>query len=571
MVFFLILVVPAFAGVQMVTPGVNPELEKFQDKLDDPQFISFGIDKRVNMVFGYEYSNWTILDGDDGLVIVDTGWFVERTRQAIQDFRKSHNNQKPIKAIIFTHMHSDHIGGIEGLFADGKVKGVDIYAHTDWQRQVGYDAKAGQMLVRRGMSQMGYLLPYKDLAKGSFGSGIGRAALKGGKLSASYTPNKIIDVSDGSAPVKANIAGIPIEFHYAPSDINAQLMVWLPDDRVVITGDAIGGTLPYVITPRHEPERKPESFLYTFKQILALNPKNLIPGHGRSMQGSKDINAVVSSNYDVIEFLHDQVRAYINAGYSADQIIDELKLPPRLASNPDLQPRYHTLDWLIRGLYANEAGWVQDVNSLTQHSASEQAKRMLKLVGTDKLLKATAAAIAEKDYRWAISLAQMVVNAEPDNMVARKLMAVALQGLAYTTESAGERNYALTEAGSAIGAFNWDQIFTLVTARVWAQRDAAATFELFTQRFKSEASYGRAFSIQFDVPGEGSYSFVVNDGTLHYQPAATSKPDSVIKMDLGTVRNLGSKKLKLSEAIGLEQTHINNGKKYAEIFATLIN
>ncbi|MBE9549236.1 MAG: MBL fold metallo-hydrolase, partial [Proteobacteria bacterium] len=541
MVFFLILVVPAFAGVQMVTPGVNPELEKFQDKLDDPQFISLGIDKRVNMVFGYEYSNWTILDGDDGLVIVDTGWFVERTRQAIQDFRKSHNNQKPIKAIIFTHMHSDHIGGIEGLFADGKVEGVDIYAHTDWQRQVGYDAKAGQMLVRRGMSQMGYLLPYKDLAKGSFGSGIGRAALKGGKLSASYTPNKTVDVTEGSVPVKANIAGIPIEFYYAPSDINAQLMVWLPEDRVVITGDAIGGTLPYVITPRHEPERKPESFLYTFKQILALDPENLIPGHGRSMQGRKDINAVVSSNYDVIEFLHDQVRSYINAGYSADQIIDELKLPPRLAGNPDLQPRYHTLDWLIRGLYANEAGWVQDVNSLTQHSASEQAKRMLKLVGTDKLLKATAAAITEKDYRWAISLAQMVVNADPDNMAARKLMAVALQGLAYTTESAGERNYALTEAGSAIGAFNWDQIFTLVTARVWAQRDAAATFELFTQRFKSEASYGHAFSIQFDVPGEGSYSFVVNNGTLHYQPAATSKPDSVIKMDLGTVRNLGSK------------------------------
>ena len=560
----------SFAGAPVVTPAVNAELEIFQDKLDDPQLISFGVDGRVNMVHGYDYSNWSIIDGDDGLVIVDTGWFIERTKQAIQDFRNSRNNHKPIKAIILTHTHSDHMSGIEGLFEDGQVDNVDIYAPPGWQKQIKSDAETGQMAVRRGMSQMGFLLPYKDLAKGSFGSGIGREALRGGTLSAVYPPNKSVDVSAGSAPLKLTIAGVPMELYYAPSDLDEQLLVWLPRDKVALVGDAVGGTLPYVITPRHEPDRKAESFLYTFKQILALDADNVIPGHGRPLKGNADVQAVIGSNYDVITFLHDQVRGYVNRGYSADQIIDELKLPPRLASNPDLQAHYHSLAWLIRGLYTNEAGWVQNINSLTQHTASEQAKRLIKLVGEDTMLNAAATAIQEKDYRWSISLSQMILNAEPDNIAAKQLKIVGLQGLAYTTRSGGERNYALSEAGRVAGLFTWDEVYTRVSSRQWAHRDAAATFTQFARRFQSPRSYGQKFTVQFDVTGQGSYSFVVNDGVLLYQPTASEKADAVINMDLDTVRNIGSKKLSLSEALQLEQTDITRGQKYADMFASLI-
>jgi len=560
----------SFANAPVVTPAVNPELEIFQDKLDDPQLVSFGVNNRVNMVYGYDYSNWSIIDGDDGLVIVDTGWFIERTKQAIQDFRKSRNNHKPIKAIILTHTHSDHMSGIEGLFENGQVDNVDIYAPPGWQKQIKSDAETGQMAVRRGMSQMGFLLPYKDLAKGSFGSGIGREALQGGTLSAVYPPNKSVDVSASSAPLKVTIAGVPMELYYAPSDLDEQLLVWLPQDKVVLVGDAVGGTLPYVITPRHEPDRKAESFLYTFKQILALNADNVIPGHGRPLKGNADVQAVIGSNYDVITFLHDQVRGYINRGYSADQIIDELKLPPRLANNPDLQAHYHRLAWLIRGLYTNEAGWVQDINSLTQHTASEQAKRLIKLVGEDTLLDASATAIQEKDYRWSISLSQMILNAEPDNVAAKQLMIAGLQGLAYTTKSGGERNYALSEAGRVAGLFTWDEVYTAISSRQWAHRDAAATFTQFARRFQSPQSYGKKFTVQFDVAGQGSYSFIVNDGVLLYEPTASEKTDAVINMDLDTVRNIGSKKLSLSEALQLEQTSIVKGQKYADMFGSLI-
>jgi uncharacterized sulfatase len=564
----------AFAGAALevppVTPAVNADLEKFQENLDKPQLLDFGVNNRVTMVFGYDYSNWTIIDGDDGLVIVDTGWFIERTRQALRDFRQSRNNQKPIKAIIFTHMHSDHRAGVAGLFDEGESKDVAIYAHRDWQRQVRYDANAGQMLTRRGMAQMGFVLPYKDLAGGTFGAGIGREALRGGTLSAVYSPTVAIDVGENSAPVKVTIAGVPMAFYYAPSDIDAQLMVWLPQDKVALVGDAVGGTLPYIITPRHEPERKPESFLYTFRQIEALDADNLIPGHGRPLQGREDIAAVIASNYEITTFLYDQVRGYIDRGYSADMIIDVLEVPPRLASNPDLQPHYHTLPWLIRGLYANEAGWVQDIDSLTQHSASEQARRWLKLVGADTILTAAATAIEEEDYRWAISLADLVLSAEPQNADARKLLVAGLQGVAYTTVSAGERNYALTAVGTATGALDWDQIFNAVTARQWEQRDAAAAFDLFGRRFQSVPSYGQNFTVQFNVPDEGAFIFTVHDGVLLYQPVRYEQIDAQITMDLATVRAVGSKALSLSDALQLPQTQITLGREYAERFASLI-
>lgn len=557
-------------GVPAVVPAVNPELEAFQDKLDNPAFVRFGVNKRVNMVFGYDYSNWTIIEGDDGLVIVDTGWFIERSKQALADFRKSRSNQKPIVAIIFTHMHSDHIAGIDGLFDGDVSKDVDIYAQSDWPRQIHYDANSGQMLTRRGMSQMGFLLPYKDLAKGSYGAGIGREALRGGALSPTHKPTISIPVSEQSGPVKVTISGVPMEFHYAPSDIDAQLLVWLPEDKTVIVGDAIGGTLPYVITPRHEPERKAESFLYTFRKILALNAEHMIPGHGRPVTGHSEIQSVVTSNYEVISFLHDQVRAYIARGYSADMIIDELELPPRLANNPDLQPHYHTLPWLIRGLYTNEAGWVQEVDTLTQHSAAQQASRWIELLGTDALLDAASKAIAQKDYRWAVSLGSLILRAEPENTNAKKLLIAGLQGVAYNTNSAAERNYALTEAGTVAGLVDWDQIFTAVSARQWAKRDAAAVFNLFGRRFKSAASYGQKYIVEINVAGEDPFIFSVNDGVLLYQPPGYEKIDAKITLSLDSVRDIGSRKLTLTDALDLEQTNIEQGEKTARSFAALI-
>ena len=241
-----------------------------------------------------------------------------------------------------------------------------------------------------------------------------------------------------------------------------------------------------------------------------------------------------------------------------------------MRDNPDLQAHYHRLAWLIRGLYTNEAGWVQNINSLTQHTASEQAKRLIKLVGKDTLLAASTKAIEEKDYRWSISLSQMILDAEPNNTEARQLMIAGLQGVAYTTNSGGERNYVLSEAGTVAGVVNWDQIFSVVTGPRWKQRDAIATFNQFGRRFQSRQSYGQTFTVQFNVAGEGSFSFMVNDGVLLYEPIASEKADSVINMDLDTVRNIGAKKLSLSEALQLEQTEITRGKNYAEIFGSLI-
>ncbi|PLW67218.1 alkyl sulfatase dimerization domain-containing protein [Pseudohalioglobus lutimaris] len=567
----LLLAGPVYADMPTPKPAVNPALAAFQDNLDDPQLIELGRKGRVHMVFGYDYSNWTIIEGDDGLIVVDSGWFVERTQQAISDYRAATGTKKPVKAVILTHMHSDHIAGIQGLFADGKVEGVDIYAHTDWQRQVAYDTNSGDMLIRRGMAQMGFLLPYKDVAAGTYGAGIGRGALQGGTLSATFPPTHTVDVSAATGPVKHTIAGIPVEFHYAPSDIDAQLMVWLPEDKVILVGDAIGGTLPYVITPRHEPERKPESFLYTFDQILSLDAQDMVPGHGRPVRGRNDLEAIIRSNHEVIAFLHEQVRGYVGRGYNADQIIDELELPPRLANNPDLQPRYHTLDWLIRGLYTNEAGWVQNVNSLTQHSASEQARRLSLLIGEDKLLQAAAGAIETKDYRWAVSLAQLLLDANPDNARARQLQIAGLRGVAYTTESAAERNYALTEVGAIAGAFNWDNVITRVSARQWAVRDAAAAFELFGERFRSAPAYGKSLAVTFNVAAEGAFSFRVNDGTLHYERGALEKADAVIDIDLATMRKVGSRELTLAEALEQPSTKITQDDGRAALeFAALI-
>jgi alkyl sulfatase BDS1-like metallo-beta-lactamase superfamily hydrolase len=255
---------------------------------------------------------------------------------------------------------------------------------------------------------MGLLLPLGD--EGTLGAGIGIAPRVSGKSSLT-APTTII-----SSDTILNIGGLQVSLLITAADIQENMMIFLPEDRTLLSGDVIGGNFPYIATARFEPDRNPQDFIEALNKSLDLNPQNIVPGHGRILLGEEDVKDVLESNKDVIQFMIDQVNRAIINGLSPDEIIDQLKLPKKIAKHPDLQPHYHKIDWIIRQMFLKNAGFFGSEMDLAKLTKKQESIRMSEMLGGEKvMLNQAELAFAKKDYRWAASLSDRLLSISKDN------------------------------------------------------------------------------------------------------------------------------------------------------------
>ena len=360
----------------------HPALIKFHEQFKNETLVPIG--DRVYAAFAYEYSNFSFIEGDDGIIVVDTGWFGDASQRALDALRKKTN--KPIKAIIYTHVHADHFGGA-GIFvkADSGKESPEIYAPRGWKQFREYSSSIlSPMITKRAYAQFGMILPRGK--NGTVGAGVGKVPTAKGP-SGFIPPTQVV-----GERIMLEIAGVQIEIIPSPGDIySSHQMVWLPEEKVLFSGDTLGGTFPYIETARFEEDRDPLGFVESLEIAQSLKPEYVVAGHGRLLMGREDVEDVLSANRDVIQYLTDQVDRLVLKDYTPDQMIDEIALPENLAKHPDLQPHYHRIDWMIRGMYLKRGGFVGDVMDLATLSSSQEASRLVKLLGgIDATLAASA-------------------------------------------------------------------------------------------------------------------------------------------------------------------------------------
>ena len=307
---------------------------------------------------------------------------------------------------------------------------------------------------------------------------------------------------------------------------------------MLFTGDVLGGTFPYIETARFEMDRHPEGFVDSIDVALALKPDYLVSGHGRVLLGREDVEDVLNATRDVIQYLIDQVDRLTVKGYSADQMIDEIVLPPRLANHPDLQPHYHRVEWMIRGMYLKRAGFVGDVLDLATLTESQESKRLVKLLGGGKATVAAAKkALADSDPRWAARLATYALHAD-SNRQALQVRLEAFKAIASDTVSANERNYLLTAVLTESGAFDWSKPVSTVMARDYADQPSSVLLEMFRARVIPEQAFGKDFAVKIAIEGETApHYWQISDGILRYSDSVDSVEGSV-KMDRATLIKL---------------------------------
>ncbi|UCH22499.1 MAG: MBL fold metallo-hydrolase [Deltaproteobacteria bacterium] len=415
-------------------PAVKPDLAAHSAEFNQ-EVVE--VTDGVYVAIGFGLANAILLEGSDGVIIVDTMESNEAAIPVKAAFDRI--SSKPVKAIIYTHYHPDHTFGAE-IFAENNRP--EIYAHklTNYflNRIVNVTRET---TYRRAMRQFGTYLPPGELVNAGIGL---RLAFDETNTIGILRPVKTF--ADES--LKLEIAGLKLELLHAPGETDDQIFIWLPEKKVLLPADNYYKSFPNLYAIRGTAYRDVTNWINSIDKMRVLKPEYLIPGHTRPVVGAEKIYETLTNYRDAIQFVHDQTIRYMNAGFTPDEIVGRVKLPDHLARLPYLQEYYGTVEWSVRAIFNGYLGWFSgNATDLYPLSPQERAKRMVGLAGGEEfLLERTRQAVKSKDYQWALELADHLIRNSPNLSQASNLKAQALMALGEQQTASTARNYYLTQA-----------------------------------------------------------------------------------------------------------------------------
>ncbi|MGD9815886.1 MAG: alkyl/aryl-sulfatase [Hyphomonadaceae bacterium] len=406
----------------------------------------FQVSERVYQVRGFDVSNMTIVVGDTGLIIIDPLTSRETAAAALQLARRAVGD-RPVVAVIYTHSHADHFGGVRGVVdgADVAAGRVQIIAPEGFmEHAVTENVIAGNAMGRRAMFQFGSgLIPGPE---GQMTSGIG-IAISAGSLTL-IPPTRTISHTGETMTVD----GVRIEFQITPqTEAPAEMNFFFPDFGVLCLAENANASMHNVLTPRGALVRDAKAWADYLTEALRLYGERteiMVTSHAWPRFGGDRVRDFIASHRDAYKYLHDQTVRLMNAGYTDREIAEQVRLPEALASRWFNRGYYGTMMHNSRAVYQRYMGWY-DANpaNLNPLPPAEEAVRFVRAMGgADRVLAEGQRAFDEGDYRWAARVLNHLVFADPANTAARALLARTHRQMAYQAESAIWRNMYLVAA-----------------------------------------------------------------------------------------------------------------------------
>jgi len=422
-------------SAQTIPPRLTEHSKKMEQRV-------YKIAANVYSAVGYALANSIMIEGRDGIIIVDVTESVDSAKAILAEFRKL--TDKPVKAVVYTHNHTDYTMGVKAFTTEEDVKAgrVDIFAH--------------ETLMDTVISNASVIAPILGL-RSAYSFGIALERGPEGSVNEGIGPKLIVGQRSFIAPTKTfkdsldiEVAGVKLHLQHAPSETDDEIVVWVAESKVLLTAEVIQGEcFPNLHTLRGTKYRDPVNWFKSIDRLRLFGAEHMIPSHGRPVSGKQNIEELLTSYRDAIQYVHDQTIRNMNKGLTPDELVEVVsKLPPHLANHPWLGEFYGTVKHSVREIYVGYLGWFEgDPTFLDPLPRGERAARYVEQMGGhDRVLQSALGAYDKGDYQWAAELLTYLIRVNKDDAQARSLKAKALRGLAYKTVNTNWRDWYISSA-----------------------------------------------------------------------------------------------------------------------------
>lgn len=517
---------------------VNPSLWR------QSQLVSMGglfkVSERVYQVRTADLSNITFIEGPQGIVVVDPLISTE-TAKASLDLYFKHRPQQPIVAVIYTHSHVDHYGGVRGVVSEDDVKAgkVKIVAPVGFtEAAVAENVMAGNAMSRRASYMYGNLLPMSPT--GQVGAGLGMTTSSG--TVSLIAPTDL--VKDNQQRI--NLAGLDFVFYMAPdSEAPSEMFFYIPDYHALCTAEDATHTLHNTYSLRGAKIRDPLAWSKYLNEVLYLwgnDVEVLFAPHHWPVWDKANIASHLKLQRDMYRFINDQTLHYANQGFTMDEIAEKVTLPKTLSHYWSNRGYYGTMNHNTKATYVKYLGWFSG-NPATLHPLIpvEASKKYVDYMGgAAKIMEHARKDYEQGNYRWVAEVMNHVVFADPDNQEARNLEANALEQMGYQAESGPWRNFYLSGAMELRNGIK--KVATPDTASPDTIRAMSTDlfFDYLGVKLNGDKAASTVLTLNFVFPDiKEQYIVELNNGSLHHIKGYQSdKAEATITINRETLNQI---------------------------------
>lgn len=425
--------------------SVHPSLWR-QSRLAAKQGL-FEVVPGIYQVRGFDISNISFVEGDTGIIVIDPLVSTEVAAAALDLYRTHRGGDRPVVAVIYTHSHVDHFGGVLGVTSQADVDAgkVSVLAPEGFTAHaVQENIYAGGAMMRRAGYMYGSYLPRGP--QGQVGCGLGQT-LSTGEVSL------IVPTVDVRRTGETHtIDGVEIEFQMAPgSEAPAEMHFYFPRFRALCMAENATHNLHNLLTLRGALVRDPRAwsgYLTEAIETFADRADVVFASHHWPTWGHDNIVGYLSQQRDMYSYLHDQTLRLLNQGYTGVEIAEMFQMPPALERAWHTHGYYGSVSHNVKAIYQRYMGWFDgNPGRLWPYPPEAIAPRYVEAMGgIDRVVELAGKAVADGDFRWAATLLDHAVFTDSNHAAARQLYADTLEQLAYGAENATWRNFFLSGA-----------------------------------------------------------------------------------------------------------------------------
>lgn len=527
---------------------------------------------RIYQVRGYDLSNVTFVRGDTGWIVIDTAISPETAKAAL-DLTNQQLGERPVVAVVHSHSHVDHYGGVRGIVSQadvdsGKVKVIAPQAFVE--DAVSENVIAGNAMGRRAVYMYGALLPRNP--QGGVNGGLGMTVSTG--LPTLIIPTDIISTTG----TRMTVDGVDMEFQMTPgTEAPTEMNTYFPQFKAMWMAENTTNTMHNLLTLRGAQVRdalKWASFLDETIRTYGPNTEVKFQSHHWPMWGNEKVIDYWKRQRDMYKYMHDQSVRLMNQGYVGSEIAEEIELPPELNNFWPDRGYYGTLKHNSRAVYQRYMGWYDgNPSDLDDLPPADAATKYVEYMGGEEaILEKAQNDFDNGNYRWTAMVLKQVVFANPDSVHGKNLLADSYEQMGYQAESGPWRSVYLQgayELRNGVPTAGGTDTASPDTIRAMPPE---MLFDYLGVRLNGPKAAGKNITLNINFTDlQKEYGLTVENAVLNYAAVPIPNANVSLTLDKATLDDVQLGTITMDDAIAANRVTVDGNRDSFNEFMDLLD